>query len=261
MRISVVSIIILVLYISTACAKIEINNLGKEITDAVNLEREKLGYYALPVDERLVEVATQHSKNMAKHDFFAHKDHQGKLNADRISASYPELIYYSVSENLACIENARSNEMVISEAINGWHESPPHRKAMLEPSYTHTGVGVAVKGNKVYVTQLFSDGLVRSLSPIPKSTILSRELNLKFEYLGKENLNLLKAYLRYPDEEMVVQVEDNFYTLGNEPLKLMWTDDKTFRIRFRFKGGKGLYRLSFGLGGSFLENDYKIIVN
>ena len=43
-------------------------------------------------------------------------------------------------------------------AILAWLESPGNREAIWDPRHREVGIGVAVKGSQVYVTQVFSGG-------------------------------------------------------------------------------------------------------
>ena len=40
--------------------------------------------------------------------------------------------------------------------VDGWMTSPGHRRNILDPRYTHLGVGVAAKDKMCYATQIFA---------------------------------------------------------------------------------------------------------
>ena len=40
--------------------------------------------------------------------------------------------------------------------VDGWMTSPGHRRNMLDPNYTHVGIGVAARGKDCYATQIFA---------------------------------------------------------------------------------------------------------
>ena len=40
--------------------------------------------------------------------------------------------------------------------VDGWMTSPGHRRNILDPNYTHIGVGVAAREKNCYATQVFA---------------------------------------------------------------------------------------------------------
>jgi uncharacterized protein YkwD len=54
-------------------------------------------------------------------------------------------------------------ETAARRIVDGFMVSPGHRKNILEPAYTHLGVGVSLKDKEYYVTQCF--GASRSKNP------------------------------------------------------------------------------------------------
>ena len=46
-------------------------------------------------------------------------------------------------------------EDVARQAVDGWMNSPGHRRNILDSAYGESGVGVAVSSNDIYITQLF----------------------------------------------------------------------------------------------------------
>jgi len=40
--------------------------------------------------------------------------------------------------------------------MNSWRSSPGHRRNILDPDYTHLGVGVAAAGGEIRAAQLFA---------------------------------------------------------------------------------------------------------
>lgn len=59
-----------------------------------------------------------------------------------------------IAENLATMSGPASN--VAAQTVRLWLDSEGHRRNMLEPAYTHTGVGVAIDSDGIwYVTQVY----------------------------------------------------------------------------------------------------------
>jgi len=119
----------------------------------LNDYRELLGLSRLEIDERLVQAARQHSKEMVDLKYFAHdspvKEHKGF--AERIrQAGYAA----PGGENIAL--GPRTG----AEAFWQWFASPPHHKNMVRAGFTAVGVG---KWGKLW-TQNFGRGkpLVRA---------------------------------------------------------------------------------------------------
>lgn len=79
---------------------------------------------------------------LAKTGRFAHEA-DGRQPADRVKASGYQ--YCTVAENLASNLDSRgyTAEKLSGEAIEGWKNSPGHRKNMLLATVTEIGVGVA----------------------------------------------------------------------------------------------------------------------
>jgi uncharacterized protein YkwD len=110
-----------------------------------NAERAKMNIAPLTVDTRLQTSARGHSTDMVTHHFFDHIGSDGsnpQTRADR--AGYPGW----VGENISCgWDTYATPENVMSRWMN---EAPdamghrPHRENILNPSYRHIGVGVAI---------------------------------------------------------------------------------------------------------------------
>jgi uncharacterized protein YkwD len=128
----------------------------------VNDQRRQNGVAALEVDPGVTNAATKHSNNMARTGIFSHVI-DGKGPADRLRdenisfTAYDENIYSSW-----CQKSGRSAYDVhdfAQEAVSGWMNSPGHRANILNPDFTHTGIGIAAiardgKGY-LYATQVF----------------------------------------------------------------------------------------------------------
>ena len=101
---------------------------------------ERLG--PLTRNAALDQTAKLFASYLAKSGRFAHEA-DGRQPADRAKASGYR--YCTVAENLALNLDSRgfTAEKLSSEAIQGWKESPGHRKNMLLRHVTEIGVGVA----------------------------------------------------------------------------------------------------------------------
>lgn len=101
---------------------------------------EKLG--AVKPNAELTRTAKLFAEYLAKTDRFAHEA-DGRKPADRAKASGYR--FCIVSENLALNLDSRgfSTNGLATQAVEGWKNSPGHRKNMVEPHVTEIGVGIA----------------------------------------------------------------------------------------------------------------------
>ncbi len=257
------NVLFIVILLLTSCpvwAKQKMNSLEGRILERTNFERESVGLGTLIHDTGLAELARKHSKNMLAQGFFAHEDPDGKRVGERANDQYPELLYYSIAENLASVMHHKNTELMVDAAMQGWLNSPGHRDNLLNSRYTHLGVGAATDGKIVLITQVFAFPLVKLGTRIPPVVDSNKELVLYLEYMRNSEPGKFEAYLHYPNPRKAFFVDETTYVLGFEPFKPEWINSKIFRIRLRFDDGRGTYRLTFGDGGSFLGNYYIIEV-
>jgi len=141
-----------------------IDTLEARIFELTNIEREKKGLRSLKFEKRLRIAARHHSEEMLKDNYLSH----GSSNI--LNKTLTQRIYNSglpilkVGENVA--EDVgdlipflfRKNiDSLAKRIVNGWMESPGHRKNILEPDFTHMGIGSVVEGETLKVTQNFAD--------------------------------------------------------------------------------------------------------
>jgi uncharacterized protein YkwD len=126
-------------------------NLSETLVEIINLERARLNLNPLTEDDRLSEAAAQHSRDMARNDFFSHRGFDGSMPENRASRQGYNWTY--LSENLICgIAGPR-------EIVKEWMASREHRNNMLSPLAVHIGIGrSAYYGSKCtpYWTTLFA---------------------------------------------------------------------------------------------------------
>lgn len=119
----------------------------KQMVELVNQERTKAGLKPLTVDPRLTELARLKCKDMVQHGYFDHYSPTYGQFWDMLKNA--GIAYSYCGENLAgnsTVENAHDRLM----------QSPGHRKNILNPNFTHVGIGiVAYEKYGLLVTQLF----------------------------------------------------------------------------------------------------------
>ncbi len=124
------------------------------VHNRVNDERVLQKLNTLSYNNLLAEVAAYHSTDMAQNDYFEHEDKEGCDSACRAtSAGYQ---WRMVGENLFYLK--RDIHLTADGAsaivVAGWMGSPGHRKNLFEEDFTEEGIGVVIKGDALYVTQM-----------------------------------------------------------------------------------------------------------
>jgi len=122
------------------------------IVQVINQAREERGLSPLREDSRLQKIARRHSQDMANRRFFAHFNPDGRDVVERLQTA-------KITGFTAAGENIFSKKRVEDPApvvIREWLGDLGHRKNLLNPRYTTTGVGIA-RGERgeLYVTQVF----------------------------------------------------------------------------------------------------------
>lgn len=150
------------------------NPLAFKMLQSINDYRRKHNLPPLLPDSKLADLACNYSKWMATSSFFGHTAPGGFTLEDRVKAAgllKPGVIY---GENLALLERAAerryisigfirllyyerkfTDQEVVNEVVKKWYESSGHRRNMLNPFFTHVGIGVYEDSGKIYVTSIF----------------------------------------------------------------------------------------------------------
>lgn len=109
----------------------------------VNQERQKAGVAPLKVDLELSRVARIKSQDMRDKGYFSHTSPTYGSPFDMMKSF--GITYRTAGENIA-------KHSSVESAMAGFMNSEGHRKNILNPSFTHIGVGI-VDGR--YYTQMF----------------------------------------------------------------------------------------------------------
>jgi len=137
-----------------------------------NIQRKQYGLGTLIWDEKLAEVARDHSEDMANNSFFDHTNTRGEDPTDRAlrhgynvhkdlgGGWYSEGIAENIGKmptgNVEGIGYVSSEASSIANAeVNSWMNSPGHRANILNAQYSVIGVGVAFDGHYYISTQNF----------------------------------------------------------------------------------------------------------
>jgi len=102
----------------------------------VNAARTVEGRPPLVLDPRLNAAAQAHAEDMLRRTFYAHESPEGLLPRRRVEAA-------GVSADVIG-ENLAAGQTSVENVMEAWMHSSDHRRNILEPRYTHLGVGLAV---------------------------------------------------------------------------------------------------------------------
>ncbi|MFA6058474.1 MAG: CAP domain-containing protein [Taibaiella sp.] len=122
------------------------SSMEREILRYTNEFRQSKGKSILIMENTINAQAEKHSMNMARgKTSFGHQGFKDRVNAIKSKAGFIS----------AAAENVAYGNMSAKEVVQGWINSPTHRKNLLG-DFTHIGIGVAGnKNGRLYFTQLF----------------------------------------------------------------------------------------------------------
>lgn len=245
MRKGLITIVFLLVLLSAAADVISPNTFALRVHDEVNASRKRNGLPPLTWLEDLAELARLHSRNMGENAFFSHADPNGLRVSARQKKYQPELILSAIGENLY---RRKSSSRVFDpkRVALGWMNSTGHRENMLKPGYTHTGVGVYLKDESLYVTQVFATPILKLQTAFPTYFEENISYVLEFEYLSPKAQESFIGFLTTPDSNSKVVLETGSYYLGSMPLSFDWQEDNSFLLPLEFNYGKGSYILKIG---------------
>ncbi len=119
----------------------------KLMVDLVNEERAKLGLKPLEIDMRLVELGRMKSHDMIDLNYFSHTSPTYGSPFDMMQKAGVE--YRMAGENLA-------GASTVERAHDALMQSDGHRRNILNPNFTHIGIGIAKGGPYgMMFTQMF----------------------------------------------------------------------------------------------------------
>lgn len=128
-----------------------LTELEDAVLIAVNEERGRMGLAPLQLMPALVDIARQHTLDMATSGVMGHKGLDQREVADRATSC--GLAWERVAENVA---RNRGYSDAAGKAVFDWMSSAGHRANIVDSSFTHTGIGVVkAKDDYYYFTQVF----------------------------------------------------------------------------------------------------------
>lgn len=137
---------------------------GELILQQTNRFRKEKGRDAVTANPLLMQAAADFAKFMAKSNKFGHTADGNQPNGRARQQGYDPCL---IAENIAVEFNSRgfTTHALASKFIQGWKHSPGHRKNMLDPDVTETGVGVAQsETGYYYAVQMFGRPRSKSIT-------------------------------------------------------------------------------------------------
>ncbi|MBA4602309.1 CAP domain-containing protein [Thermoactinomyces mirandus] len=126
----------------------EVLQIEKDVFQLVNQEREKRGLKPLRLDADVSKVADRKSQDMKEKHYF---DHQSPTYGSPFEMLQKHGIPFR-----AAGENIAAGQKTAKEVTNGWMNSEGHSANILNPDYTHIGIGYVQGGDYgTYWTQIF----------------------------------------------------------------------------------------------------------
>ena len=126
-------------------------SLENQIHNQINIIRTQNGLKPLIYNDKVSNMAREHSKDMALNNYFDHTSLDGKTFQDRVFAS--RIACYPAGENIE--QNYQSEPNLLDSIMQTWINSPEHKQNILSPFYTSEGIGVFVSNDNVLITDDF----------------------------------------------------------------------------------------------------------
>lgn len=121
--------------------------LRNEVVRLVNIERQNIGLQPLQKNDMLEAAAQGHAEDMLSKGYFSHYSRTGDSYADRMQKEDYDLLHAAACRNCTTRvfygENIAKGHRSPAEVMEGWMNSPPHKKNILSPKYKEIGIGIA----------------------------------------------------------------------------------------------------------------------
>lgn len=122
-----------------------ISEFAQQVIDLTNQHRQKNGLKPLIADAALSNVAQKKSEDMQQNNYFSH-------TSPTYGSPFDMIRDFGISYNSAG-ENIAQGQRTPEEVVNAWMNSEGHRANILNPNFTHIGVGFEETG--YHWTQMF----------------------------------------------------------------------------------------------------------
>ncbi|WAA13162.1 CAP domain-containing protein [Fervidibacillus halotolerans] len=124
---------------TTSDLSYELNEFEREVVRLTNVERDKQGLSNLQVDPSLSYVAKKKSEDMVNNKYFSH--------TSPVYGSFFDLLDHFGIDYTYAGENLAYGFPTPEQVVSAWMNSEGHRKNILNPKYTHIGIGYVSTGH------------------------------------------------------------------------------------------------------------------
>jgi uncharacterized protein YkwD len=178
---------------SASGGQVDVARVAAMIAEETNSFRKAHGLPPLEANEALGATAQKFAEYMARTGRYGHTV-DGKQPAERIAAQ--GYAYCGVGENIAY--TYRSTGFSASELghtlVQGWIDSPPHRKNLLDPSFVELGVGLAQSAETGYYYAVQNFG--RPKSATVEFSVANESTESVRYSVGSESFTIEPRYTR-----------------------------------------------------------------
>lgn len=132
--------------------------LEQRVFQFTNEARRKNGLPPLEPDQTLMTLARGKSDDMIKRHYFSHPDPEGRTIKERYAEVKPTRGgMVGLGENISTGGQKAYDDTTTAARgiVDGFMVSPGHRQNILQPAYTHLGIGISIKDKEYFVTQCF----------------------------------------------------------------------------------------------------------
>jgi uncharacterized protein YkwD len=106
----------------------------------ISCYRANNGLGALTLDPALMQLAEEHSRNMAARDKVDHN----------VGKAFNQRVRGGKADAKVAVENVSAGYHTLAEAFSGWRDSPPHRANLLNRNVTRMGIAASYSPKSKY---------------------------------------------------------------------------------------------------------------
>jgi uncharacterized protein YkwD len=134
-----------------------VEELEQRVFQLTNERRRSASLRRLEHDADLSLAARRHSEDMLRRQFFGHVNPDKRGPGDRVRLISG--LSQRIGENLWSWSAPAPPvpQALAGRALTAWMASRSHRRNLLLPRYRHLGVGAAIRGTEVRLTQVFRE--------------------------------------------------------------------------------------------------------
>lgn len=179
-----------------------LRTLSGHVFEFTNRERTRKNLNRLEPDDALWRIACYYSRDMLKRDFFRHEDPDGNGPSGRLAKRHRRLIG-EAGENLWERSGPRTPtpDFLAKKIVEQWMNSPPHRKNILRPRFTHMATCVLKQGKTWRGTQLFARVRAYLASPLPRTATAGSTIEAPIEQTVPPSASIAKYDFWNPETD------------------------------------------------------------